>query len=204
MGAMASTRTPYQEAARELLRQTLFGAAREQLEVRPWSEVTMADIASAAGVSRQTLYKEFGNRNEFGLAFVINVGESFLDEVERAVLAHVDDPRAAIGAALELFLRTAGEDPLIRILLSDDGTGGMLPFVTTQGLPVVSWATARLAGVIEQGWPQAPKADVDLLAEALVRLAISYITTPSESPDTTAAAMADLLGPFIDRALGSA
>jgi AcrR family transcriptional regulator len=204
MRAMASTRTPYQEAARELLRQTLFDAARDQLAERPWSEVTMADIAAAAGVSRQTLYKEFGNRNEFGFAFVINVGESFLDEVERAVLAHVDDPRAAIGAALELFLRTAGEDPLIRMLLSDDGSGGMLPFVTTQGLPVVSWATARLAGVIEQGWPQAPKADVDLLAEALVRLAISYITTPSESPDTTAAAMADLLGPFIDRALGSA
>ncbi|HSS33107.1 MAG TPA: TetR family transcriptional regulator [Solirubrobacterales bacterium] len=201
---MASTRTPYQEAARELLRQTLFDAAREQLEVRPWSEVTMGDIAAAAGVSRQTLYKEFGNRSEFGLAFVINVGERFLDEVEKAVLAHTEDPRAAVGAALELFLRTAGEDPLIRILLSDDGTGGMLPFVTTQGLPVVSWATARLAGVIEQGWQQAPKADVDLLAEALVRLAISYITTPSEAPETTAAAMADLLGPFIDRALGGA
>jgi AcrR family transcriptional regulator len=204
MGTMASARTPYQEAARELLRQTLFDAARDQLGERPWSEVTMADIASAAGVSRQTLYKEFGNRSEFGLAFVINVGESFLDEVERAVLVHVDDPRAAIGAALELFLRTAGEDPLIRMLLSDDGSGGMLPFVTTQGLPVVSWATARLAGVIEQGWPQAPKADVELLAEALVRLAISYITTPSEAPEMTAAAMADLLGPFIDRALGGA
>src|ERR1700742_5014915 len=130
-----ASRTPYPEAARELLRQTLFDAARHHLEERPWSEVTMGDIAAAAGVSRQTLYKEFGNRNEFGFAFVINVGESFLDEVERAVLAHTDDPRAAIGAALELFLRTAGEDPLIRILLSDDGSQGLLPFVTTEGRP---------------------------------------------------------------------
>jgi AcrR family transcriptional regulator len=201
---VASTRTPYQEAARELLRQTLFDAARDQLAERPWSEVTMSDIASAAGVSRQTLYKEFGNRSEFGFAFVISIGESFLDEVERAVLAHADDPRAAIGAALELFLRTAGEDPLIRMLLSDDGSGGMLPFVTTRGMPVVAWATARLGAVIEQGWPQAPKNDVYLLAEALVRLAISYITTPSQSPDTTATAVADLLGPFIDKALGGA
>ncbi len=161
MGAtVASARTPYPEAARELLRQTLFGAARDQLEQQAWSEITMSDIAAAAGVSRQTLYKEFGNRNEFGLAFVIHEGERFLDDVEAAVLEHVDDPRAAVGAALELFLRTAGEDPLIRILLSDDGTGGMLPFVTTQGLPVVQWATARLGAVIEQGWPQAPKADV--------------------------------------------
>jgi AcrR family transcriptional regulator len=204
MGAMQRTRTPYAEAARELLRQTLFGAARDELQQRPWSEVTMADIASAAGVSRQTLYKEFGNRNEFGLAFVINEGEHFLDEVDAAVREHLDDPRAAVGAALELFLTTAGEDPLIRMLLSDDGTGGMLPFVTTQGMPVVQWATARLGATIEAGWPQAPVADVALLSESLVRLAISYITAPTESPDTTAAAVAHLLGPFIDRALGSA
>lgn len=199
-----SGRTPYAEAARELLRQTLFGAARDELAQRPWSEVTMSDIAGAAGVSRQTLYKEFGNRNEFGLAFVINEGEHFLDEVDQAVIANQEDPRAAVAAALELFLSTAGEDPLIKMLLSDDGTGGMLPFVTTQGMPVVQWATARLATTIEAGWPQAPKADVLLLSEALVRLAISYITAPSESPDTIASSVADLLGPFIDRALGSA
>jgi AcrR family transcriptional regulator len=199
---MASARTPYPEAARELLRQTLFGAARDQLEQRPWSQITMSDIAAAAGVSRQTLYKEFGSRKEFGLAFVIHEGERFLDAVEVAVNQHLDDPRAAVGAAFELFLRTAGEDPLIRTLLGDDGSGGMLPFVTTQGLPVVQWATARLAAVIEEGWPQAPKADVQLLSESLVRLAISHITGPGGSPETTAASVADLLGPFIDRALG--
>ena len=49
----------------------------------------------------------------------------------------------------------------------------------------------------------AAEADVKLLAESLVRLAISYITAPTESPETTAAPVADLLGPFIDRALGS-
>jgi AcrR family transcriptional regulator len=204
MGAMPRARTPYAEAARELLRQTLFDAARDELQQRPWSEVTMADIASAAGVSRQTLYKEFGNRNEFGLAFVINVGERFLDEVDQAVIANSEDPRAAVAAALELFLTAAGEDPLIKMLLSDDGTGGMLPFVTTQGMPVVQWATARLATTIEAGWPQAPKADVLLLSEALVRLAISYITAPSEAPESIASSVAELLGPFIDKALGGA
>jgi AcrR family transcriptional regulator len=202
MGAMATARTPYQEAARELLRQTLFDAARDELERRPWSEVTMADIASAAGVSRQTLYKEFGNRNEFGLAFVINVGERFLDQVDAAIREHLDDPDAAINAALELFLRNAGDDPLIKMLLSDDGTGGMLPFVTTQGLPVVAWATARLAATIEDGWPQAAKSDVVLLAESLVRLAISHITAPAGPPRKTAVAVADLLGPFVEKALG--
>lgn len=201
--AVATARTPYPQAAKALLRETLFGAARDELQQRSWSEITMSDVASAAGVSRQTLYKEFGSRDEFGQAFVIHEGERFLDGVEAAVRQHLDDPRAAVGAALATFLRSAGEDPLVRILLSDDGTGGMLPLVTTQGMPVVQWATARLTATIEEGWPQAPGADVKLLAESLVRLAISYITAPSDPPEKTAAQAGELLGPFIDRALGS-
>jgi AcrR family transcriptional regulator len=201
--AVATARTPYPQAAKALLRETLFGAARDELQSRAWSEITMSDIAGAAGVSRQTLYKEFGSRDEFGQAFVIQEGERFLDAVEEAVLAHRDDPRAAVGAALTTFLVTAGQDPLVRILLSDDGTGGMLPFVTTQGMPVVQWATARLTVTIEQGWPEAPADKVRLLAESLVRLAISYITAPTEAPETTATQAGELLGPFIDKALGS-
>ena len=200
---MANARTTYQEAARKLLRKTVFDAAREQLGQRPWSEITMADVAGSAGVSRQTLYNEFGNRNEFGFAFVIHEAERFMDGVEGAVLEHRDDPRAAVTAALELFLQSAGGDPLIRILLSDDGTGGMLPFVTTQGLPVVQWATGRLASVIEEGWPEAGADDVKTLAETLVRLGISYVTTPGGSVAATAGAVAELLGPFIDKALGA-
>jgi AcrR family transcriptional regulator len=203
MPAVASARTPYPQAARQLLRETLFGAARDQLESRAWSEITMSDIASTAGVSRQTLYKEFGSRDEFAQAFVIHEGERFLDGVDAAVREHLDDPRSAVGAALGFFLRTAGEDPLVRILLSDDGTGGMLPFVTTQGMPVVQWATARLTVTIQEGWPQAPADKIALLAESLVRLAISYITAPSESPEATAVKAGELLGPFIDDALGS-
>jgi AcrR family transcriptional regulator len=201
---VSNGRTPYQEAARELLRKTVFDAAREQLARQTWSEITMADIATGAGVSRQTLYNEFGNRNEFGFAFVIHEAERFMDDVEKAVLEHRDDPRAAVLAALEHFLRTAGEDPLISILLSDDGTGGMLPFVTTQGLPVVQWAAARLTAVIEEGWPEAPEGDVKRLAESLVRLSISYVTTPGDSAGDAAENVAELLGPFIDKALGSA
>lgn len=202
MGAVEA-RTPYPQAARQLLRKTLFAAARDEIQQRPWSDITMAEIATAAGVSRQTLYKEFGSRDEFAQALVIHEGERFLDAVDAAVREHLDDPRAAIGAALETFLRTAGEDPLVRILLSDDGTAGLLPFVTTQGMPVVQWATARLTATIEGGWPEAPPAKARLLAEALVRLAISHVTAPGGPPEAIAAGMGELLGPFIDDALGT-
>lgn len=194
-------RTPYAVAARQLLRDTLFDAARDQVQQRPWADVTMADIARAAGVSRQTLYNEFGTRDEFSAAFVIREGERFLDAVEQAVREHLDDPAAAVEAALEVFLTTAGEDPLVRLLLSDDGTGGMLPLVTTQSMPVVTWASARIALVMRDGWPRASEHDAQLLAETLVRLAISYVTVPKGTPHATAADAAALLGPYIERAL---
>lgn len=203
IGGVAGSRTPYPQAARELLRETLFAAARDELQQRAWSQITMADVATAAGVSRQTLYNEFGSRDEFAQAFVIHEGERFLDGVDAAVRENFDDPRAAVAAALEAFLRTAGEDPLVRVVLSDDGSGGMLPFVTTQGMPVVQWATARLTATIEEGWPQAPPAKVRLLAESLVRLAISHVTAPGEAPAATGVATSELLGPFIDEALGT-
>jgi len=198
------SRTPYAVAARQLLRETLFGAAADQLHHRAWADITMGEVARAAGVSRQTLYKEFGTRDEFAQAFVIHQGERFLDAVEAAVRERFDDPRGAIAAALEVFLRAAGEDPLVRVLLSDDGTGGMLPLVTTQSMPVVAWASARLEAVIREGWPHAPAPQVRLLAESLVRLAISHFTTPHGPPHETARDTAALLGPFVDEALAGA
>jgi AcrR family transcriptional regulator len=191
--------TPYAVAARELLRDTLFDAARHELEQRAWSEVTMADVAAAAGVSRQTLYKEFGSRDEFAQAFVLREADGFIAAVEGALDAHLDDPRAALTAAFALFLTAAAEDPLIRAAIR--GGGEMLPFVTTQGQTLVEGAAERLRWAIATRWPQAEEHDVALLAECLVRLAISYATLPIDSAGMTASSITELLGPFIDHAL---
>jgi AcrR family transcriptional regulator len=192
---------PYRTAARELLHDTLFDAARELLRERPWAQITMAEVARAAGVSRQTLYKEFGSRDEFAQAFTIREGARFLDAVERAIEGHLDDPRVAVEAGLEVFLSTASEDPLVKLLLEDDGTGGMLPLVTTQSGPVLAWASARLGEAMRAGWPHARKEDVELLADTFVRLAISYVTMPHGSPAETAAGAANLLAPYVERAM---
>ncbi|MFI5004985.1 MAG: TetR family transcriptional regulator [Solirubrobacterales bacterium] len=194
-----SAPAPYAVAARELLRDTLLDAARAELEHRPWGEVTMADVAAKAGVSRQTLYKEFGSREEFAQVFVLREAERFIGAVEGALDANLDDPKAALTAAFGLFLSAAGEDPLIRAAIV--GSGEMLPFVTTQGRPLVEGAAERLRIAIAERWPQAAAHDTALLAECLVRLAISYTTLPIDPAGMTASSMTELLGPFIDRAL---
>ena len=97
----AALATPYRVAARALLRDSLFDAARGLLEDRPWAQITMSEIARAAGVSRQTLYAQFGSRDEFAQAFVIREGARLLDVVEQTIRAHLDDPCTAVAASLE-------------------------------------------------------------------------------------------------------
>jgi AcrR family transcriptional regulator len=193
--------TSYRGAVRQLLRDRLLDAGRERLTERTWSEVTMAEIAAAAGVSRQTLYNEFGTRDEFGQALVIREGGRFLDAVDQAIDEHADDPLVALTSALERFLTIAHEDPFVRLLLADDGTAGMLPLLTTQSGPVVEWASRRLADTIHDHWPGVAASDLDLLADALVRLAISHVTAPRDPPARTARSITQLLAPSIERML---
>jgi AcrR family transcriptional regulator len=204
MNSPTTSTVEYREAARELLRDSLFDAARRLLDDRPWAQITMAEVARAAGVSRQTLYAQFGSRDEFAQQFVIREGGRFLAEVESVIHAHLDDPADAVRAGLQTFLASAAEDPLVRLLLSDDGTGGMLPLITTRSRPVLEWAGARLAEAIRGGWSDVDESDARLLADTLVRLAISYATLPSKrGPADTAADAAKLLGPYVEHALAS-
>ena len=187
----------YAVAARELLRNTLLDAARNLLAERTWSQVTMGDVAAAAGVSRQTVYNEFGSRPEFAQALIMREADVLLSAVEGAVRAHAGDAPAALTAALEVFLGAAAEDPLVRAVMAGGDSDSLLPFVTTRGGPVVEYGVDRLAAVIVEVWPQAGAADARALADCLVRLGISYAALPSGSPRRTAVAVAKVLGPYV-------
>lgn len=195
--------TPYSIASRRLLRETVLDAARGLLEVRVWPEVTMADVARAAGVSRQTLYNEFGSREELGQAFVLREEERLICAVEETIRANRDSPTAALGRAFEVFLTAVDADPLIRRILSEGDPDRMLALVTTQGRPVVDDAVTRLAAIFLASWPRLQRAEAELLSDCLARLGISYATLPATSPTMTATAVATVLGPHIERVLAN-
>lgn len=195
---------PYAVAAKALLRDTLLDGLRAELAERDWAEVTMAAVARAAGVSRQTLYNEFGSRDELGQAFVLREGARFLESVDAAVTAHATSPSAALEAAFEVFLVAASDDPVVRTALRPGhDESGLLPLVTTQGRPIVEFAGDHLAATLRTTWPAVSEQDAALLAEALVRLAISYAALPNGPESMTAASVTALLGPFLERAAGA-
>lgn len=184
---------PYAVAARELLHATIFDAVSAQLRDRSWSEVSMASVAAAAGVSRQTLYNAFGSRQDLARAYVMREVDAFLADVEAAVASGGEDIAVAVAAAYELFLAAAAEHPLVRTIVTGDGDDELLPLVTTHGQPVLLRATERLESVLLETWPALDPAEAGVMAEAVVRLAISHVVLPAPSTRLDGAAVARLL-----------
>jgi AcrR family transcriptional regulator len=171
-------------------------AADGLLDERPWAKISMGEVASRAGVSRQTLYNEFGGRKEFAQALLIREAERLLAGPERAIAAHPDDPRAAIAGALRTFLEEAAHNRLVESMTRQP-EDGLLALVTTEGA-VVAAATERLAAHIETIWTGVDPKAIRRLTETVVRLGISHAALPTGTPGQTAGALAEVIGPHLD------
>ncbi|MFY9488984.1 MAG: TetR family transcriptional regulator [Solirubrobacterales bacterium] len=191
-------RPKYAEAARNLLRDSLLDAAADLLTEQTWSEISMAAIASQAGVSRQTLYNEFGSRDEFAQIFALREADRFLTAIEASLNEHPGDPRVAMQAAFATFLTLAADNPMVRaIVVRDAGADDLFALFTTRGGPVVEFATERITTAVMGLWPIDDPFEVRIAAEALVRLAISHAGLPTGSIEVAAQSIAALIGPFI-------
>lgn len=191
-------RPTHAEASRALLRESILDAVGGLLADDTWSGVTMGEVASAAGVSRQTVYNTFGGRDELAQAYLLRESERFLDAVDEAIRAHAGDAREALRSAAGLFLSLASSHPMIRAVSSGDNDD-LVALATTRGGLLLTTMTARLADRIERTWPGVDPAGASLLSANLVRLAISYAVLPSDTPEQTAEQLTRVLGPYIDQ-----
>ncbi|MFS4097325.1 TetR/AcrR family transcriptional regulator [Streptomyces sp. AF1A] len=98
-------------------RESLLDAAYRALARRPWSAVRMVDVAAAAGVSRQTLYNEFGSKDGLARALVRREADAYLAGVERA-LGGSGEVRERLTAAAEWTAAAARDNPLVRAMLT--------------------------------------------------------------------------------------
>jgi AcrR family transcriptional regulator len=191
-------RVPYPTAARSLLRDTVITAVDDLVRSRGWSATTMAHVAEAAGVSRQTLYNEFGSRPSLVAAYVTREIDTLVTQVSEAVRANADDAHRALRIAFSLFLKLASDEPVVQLIVDDAEDGELHRLLTGLGQAV---AAERIAHLIPEVWPQVSAADGELLAETLVRLAISHALMPGPDPATTARGIGRMLAPFVDELL---
>jgi AcrR family transcriptional regulator len=179
-------------------RDALLAAAYDAAVSGDWARTRMVDVAAAAGVSRQTLYNEFGSKDALAQAMALREVEAFIEGTERELeAADPDDPIEAVGAAALYTLQQAAENPLLKAALTDD-TGDLLSFLTTRGEPAHAAAVASFTRYSTTHFPDPPADDIALAAEAITRLTISYLVLPTDVPaETIAARLADIARRFL-------
>lgn len=196
--------SPYKSAATNLMRTTILDGLHDLLLERTWSTVNMTDVAKAAGISRQTLYKEFGTRKGLAQGYALRLTDSFVSAVDDAVYANENDSLRTLYVAFSEFFSRSAADPLVLSMLTDDPPPDLLRLVTTESGLLIEHAALRLAQTFERSWLRASAHNADVLGRTVVRLALSYVSMPPSNSADVAADLASLLTPFVDTIRGTA
>jgi AcrR family transcriptional regulator len=163
-------------------RDSLLDAAYDAAVSGDWARTRMADVARAAGVSRQTLYNEFGSKDALAQAMAMREVERFIAGTEAALdEASPDDPIQAVGAAALYTLQQAADNPLLKAALLDE-EGGLLSFLTSRGEPAMKAARDSFERYYAAHWPDLSADDIAVAAETITRLTISYVVLPADVP----------------------
>ncbi|MFF3097075.1 TetR/AcrR family transcriptional regulator [Streptomyces cyaneofuscatus] len=150
-------------------REALLDAALRALADRPWRTVRMVDVAALAGVSRQTLYNEFGTKGGLATALLRQAADRYLTGVDRALTAPAPEHPAAVA---RWTVRAADADPLVR---------GLLTGLWGEGLPRPGRdvpGPAELLGLARDRMAAASHARSPVRCEKALRLALSYVVVP--------------------------
>ncbi|MCT9009666.1 TetR/AcrR family transcriptional regulator [Streptomyces rhizosphaerihabitans] len=175
-------------------RESLLDAAYTALARRAWSAVRMVDVAAVAGVSRQTLYNEFGSKEGLARALVRREADAYLAGIERALATHTD-ARERLAAAAEWTASAARNNALVRAMLTGCWSE-RLPSPALSAVPSSSAVPAqrradgplpspadfvalvRDRAVAALALSRADTPEVTRACELVVRLALSWVVAP--------------------------
>ena len=175
--------------------QKILAAALGLIEGGGFEAVNIAAVATAAGVSRQTVYSIFGTREEV----VSQAMGGLAIEVLGEITAQVESVDTACDYVLEFIVaaRTAvrAHPVLATLLLAERGNPVFDVEMMSRAIP---FATQMLTPMVERGL--ATDVELDEIVEIAVRLGLSVVAFDSElvhSDDSLRAFLARWLGPAI-------
>lgn len=187
----------FQSEMRQLLRDRMLDAARTMVVTEGWGAVNMSRVAKEVGVSRPVLYKEIGTKQALADALIERETDIYLTGIAETFAEHPTDPLAGITAAAEYTLRTAGDNTLIKAVLSarQDADTALLPALVSDPEPVLGRAVAALTTAVRDRYRLAELSDDELtsIVEIMVRLTLSHLFQPTGSVDRAVAQIGAVL-----------
>jgi AcrR family transcriptional regulator len=188
--------TSFTDRTRASLREALLDAAGDLLPDRGYAALRMADVAAKAGVSRQTVYNEFGNKAALAQAVALRTAAEFLDGI-RQRFETAGGLLAGIHRAVVYTIEHARENRLVAAALGTEAGEDLLPLLTTKGEPILTAAAELAAGQYRELEPDLTAESAALLAETVVRLSLSHLVLPTQSAAEAADSVTAVLAPAI-------
>jgi len=158
------------------------------------TKLTLEDVASAAEMSRQTVYRYFGNKDELTRACLVREEERFLQTVLAATEGNDQlDLRVALERAFTVAIDQARAHPLLDRLLATE-PHALLPLLLTGEGPVLSVVGPVIEQVLAHRLGHLSDRELHRVADATSRLLLSYAINPAEEPtEDVASSLADLI-----------
>lgn len=177
------------------VRERVLDAAAELTTGPGWSTITMAKLADAAGVSRQTVYNEVGSKTGLAEALIMRELARFLAVVEEQLDAG-DDVVDAIRRTARAVLELARENRLLHAVLSaSHGAGNdLLPLLTSHSASLIEAATVVVRAHVDRFDLGLEEHELETALDVVVRLVLSHVMQPGGTPEATAEAIAWVVG----------
>ena len=157
----------------------ILAAAGQMLLVEGLAGLEVDQVADRSGVGRSTVYRRFGDRNGLIAAALAHEGGRFLT-VLAASVADAGDVVDEVATAFCAGLRLARVSGLADLVRSDPL---LLRLLTVDSGPVVAAARDQLVMLALRRDPSLDRHEAACDAEVLVRLAISFVLSPSSALD---------------------
>lgn len=159
------------------------------------AKLALEDVATEAGVSRQTVYRHFGSRDGLLSAVIVREEEALLALVDEATDG-VEDLQEAVRLGLAAALHGAEDHPLLQRLLTSEPEA-LLPFLTLGTGPVLSIIGPAIAEVVARRAPSLPQDTLDFLGDAIGRVVVSYAIAPTGDIDDTSNRLAEMVAGYV-------
>jgi len=157
-------------------------------------KLSLVEVARVAGVSRQTVYRYFRDRDELITAVVSRDVDATLAET-RAAVDGISDLREALRTGIAVVLRRARQHPILDALLQSEPEV-VVPFLSSPGSPVLRVARPVLEELVARRLPTMAVGRMRIFGDMVARILVSYTVMPPDQPvEQVAATLADV---FVD------
>jgi AcrR family transcriptional regulator len=159
----------------------ILDAALDQVAAFGVRNTTVDQVADRAGVGRMTVFRRFGTKDELMEVLAVREARRFLFAIGAAA-GPIDDPVERLVETAVAALGFAADHPLLaRLTRLEPET--VLGILRADRPPLMTFARQYVISQIEIDRDKLPGVDVELVAEAMVRVGMSFVLVPGGPVD---------------------